>query len=531
MKPVTTVTAPRGTGKSSIEWPGSALRLPAATWLSSMALICALIVLGTIALEHPRPERTATFLGSIGLVAAWRYGWWLTHALRASYYLRRRFPAIRARADALAPDRRFQHVYAVVLSYDIAPALFRSVYDGLLREAITYGAPTTIVASITSERDRALLKEVYLAAGAPPTVEIVTQYQEGTGKRTAMGEALRIVSRRCPPGNSALVLMDGDILLEEGALTRSLAIMSADPRLGAVTTNNDAIVEGSYLTRQWYFTRYAQRHLLMASMSLSERLLVLTGRFSIFRATLATEPEFIDLVERDGVDHWRYGRLDFVSGDDKSTWFHAIRSGARMLYIPDVKVYGAEALPAGDGFFRGSTRLMQRWFGNMLRANGRAIALGPRRLGLFTWWALVDQRLSMWTSLIGPYSAVTFALLVSPVYLAYYALWVLTTRIFMSVAIGVAYRRFSPAWPFVLYYNQIWGALLKVYLSFRLNRQGWTRQNLGAGPDKDRLDIWAARAMHAAALVSAMFFVAVASGQLPVPGASDWKFLLAFGAR
>jgi hypothetical protein len=48
---------------------------------------------------------------------------------------------------------------------------------------------------------------------------------------------------------------------------------------------------------------------------------------------------------------------------------------------------------------------MRRWFGNMLRASGRAIALGPRQVGLFAWWCLIDQRISMWTPLLLPLSA------------------------------------------------------------------------------------------------------------------------------
>lgn len=489
-------------------------------------LIAAVVGLATIVIEHPKPAGTATFIGSVGLVAAWRYSWWMTHVVRSVLYLKRRFPKIRAQADAMAAIHRFDHVFAVVLSYDIEPRLFRAVYTHLLNNAVSYGAPTTIVASVTSEGDRALLEQVYVDVGSPQNIEIVTQYQDGTGKRRAMGQALRVVSRKLPPENSALVLMDGDILLEDDALSRSLQVMSADKEVGAVTTNNDAVVDGHYLTREWYFSRYAQRHIIMASMAMSNRLLVLTGRFSIFRAPLAVDPDFIDLVENDGVRHWRYGQLNFVSGDDKSTWFHAIRSGAKMLYIPDVKVYGAEALPGDDSFLVGSTRLMQRWFGNMLRANGRALALGPKKLGLFTWWALLDQRLSMWTTMFGPMSALLFSVLVSPIFLVFYLFWVLCTRVFMSAIIGIGYRRYSPVWPFVMYYNQVWGAFLKVYLSFRLNRQGWTRQKVNSATGRDVMDIWAARAMHVTALLAAMHAVGIATGQFPLIDSVDWSVLL-----
>ena len=55
---------------------------------------------------------------------------------------------------------------------------------------------------------------------------------------------------------------------------------------------------------------------------------------------------------------------------------------------------------------------MLRWFGNMLRASGRASRSGRARLGWFVWWCLVDQRVSMWTPLIGPIAAVLLAIAV-----------------------------------------------------------------------------------------------------------------------
>src|SRR3546814_18414753 len=44
---------------------------------------------------------------------------------------------------------------------------------------------------------------------------------------------------------------------------------------------------------------------------------------------------------------------------------------------------------------------MFRWYGNSLRQNGRALGLGPSRLGWFTYYVLLDQRILMWTGLLG----------------------------------------------------------------------------------------------------------------------------------
>ncbi|MEZ5836727.1 MAG: hypothetical protein R3D03_13490 [Geminicoccaceae bacterium] len=66
----------------------------------------------------------------------------------------------------------------------------------------------------------------------------------------------------------------------------------------------------------------------------------------------------------------------------RGTWFWLPRQGWEMLYVPDVVAYGFEELPDRHRFFASSIGLMRRWYGNMLRNNGRAIALGPRKMGL-----------------------------------------------------------------------------------------------------------------------------------------------------
>ena len=59
----------------------------------------------------------------------------------------------------------------------------------------------------------------------------------------------------------------------------------------------------------------------MQSHALSERVLTLTGRFSVFRATHIVGHEFIRLQEADYLDHWLWGKFRFLSGDHKSSWY------------------------------------------------------------------------------------------------------------------------------------------------------------------------------------------------------------------
>ena len=153
---------------------------------------------------------------------------------------------------------------------------------------------------------------------------------------------------------------------------------------------------------------------------------------------------------------------------------------------------------------------MIRWFGNMLRTNGRAIALGPRRMGLFTWWCIVDQRVSMWTSLVGPVSAIGLALSADPFILPLYILWVALTRFLQTLLLLTMRQEVSAYYPFLLYFNQIYGSMVKVFVLFRLDRQKWTRQNTVGGLGLSGLrNFWKDAATLYLNAVAVAFFVIV----------------------
>jgi glycosyltransferase Alg8 len=290
-----------------------------------------------------------------------------------------------------------------------------------------------------------------------------------------MAQALRTIRRQPVPADAQVILMDGDSLIGVETLRKSCQILADSPDVGAVTTENLPLVSGNVVTREWYRLRMAHRDVLMSSLALSCKLLVLTGRFSVFRAEIAATAEFITAVERDHVDHWRLGRIAMVTGDDKSTWFMVLRHGWKMLYIPDAQIHPLEELPQ-RGFFQSSVQLMVRWYGNMARGNFRAVPLGPRRCGWFTWLCLIDQRVSPWTSLIGPTTMCVAAYLHGSGYILAYLLWVILSRSMICAAYLVVSGRFHPLFPFLLYYNQFCGAWIKIYVFFHPYRQKWTRQ-------------------------------------------------------
>ena len=87
-----------------------------------------------------------------------------------------------------------------------------------------------------------------------------------------------------------MVVLDGDTLLTPGTLARSLPFLHLMPDVDGITTDEDCIVAGGAVMQAWHALRFAQRHQLMSSMGLSRRLLAMTGRMSIYRGSVATDP-------------------------------------------------------------------------------------------------------------------------------------------------------------------------------------------------------------------------------------------------
>jgi glycosyltransferase Alg8 len=177
--------------------------------------------------------------------------------------------------------------------------------------------------------------------------------------------------------------------------------------------------------------------------------------------------------------------------------------------------------PPSDNFFAATTILMRRWFGNMLRINGRALRLGPARTGLFTWWCILDQRISMWTSLTGPTFAIFLAIKHSIFYVPAYLIWIGFTRWVMTLMLLSARPVLSWYYPFLIYYNQIWGSCIKTYVLFRLDRQSWTRQktklNRSMGAARQMVMNGSSFAMHSIALMCFVTIIGLLAGLLKIP--------------
>ncbi|MNT67906.1 hypothetical protein D3C72_2060820 [compost metagenome] len=78
-------------------------------------------------------------------------------------------------------------------------------------------------------------------------------------------------------------------------------------------------------------------------------------------------------------------------------------------------------------------------------------------------------------------------------------MWIGLTRLVLTLLLSISGHRIGPAYPLILYYNQIVGALVKIYVFFRLDQQSWTRQNTKLNRDLASFsrwfNTWSSRAM------------------------------------
>lgn len=448
--------------------------------LAYLAVLAALAAAVSTQASGLGADQLAPAVLVVGTLGAWRYSWAAVNVVRAALYVRWRYPRLRDRAERAYAARPVPaHAYFMITTYKIDPWITTRVYRALFEAAARSRGGATVVASVVDGADVRILRDLFARMGvAASGVSLIVDRIPGTGKRDAIARSLRVIAREAPCPRDVLVFVDGDSCVPPDIVDRAAPFFS-DGRVGALTTDETAEIPDAPLFREWFDLRFTQRQMMMSSMALGGRVLTLTGRMSVFRADLATDPSFIRQVQHDSIDHWRLGRIRFLTGDDKSTWFWLLARGYRMAYLPDVRSVSMETQPL-PGFAESAFALMRRWFGNMMRTNGRALALGPARIGAFTWWSILDQRLSIWTTLAGPIAVAATALFSSLLVIPAYVAWVMFTRyVFCAVLSLFRGGGFPIVQPGLLYFSQITGAAIKSGAIFRLDRQKWTRQASG----------------------------------------------------
>ena len=134
--------------------------------------------------------------------------------------------------------------------------------------------------------------------------ELVFLRQNQPGKRMAIGMILRAINRRQIDKDDLVIFMDGDAVYASDVLEKTCSMFGADPELQALTTNEEVICYGPEWIQSWLSMRFAQRRLAMQSHAMSDKVLTLTGRMSVFRAQHIIDAKFIRTIEADHLDHW-----------------------------------------------------------------------------------------------------------------------------------------------------------------------------------------------------------------------------------
>lgn len=448
-------------------------------WIVYM-VVMGLLVACAVALAEPFQPHVLFFLGALAL---WRYGWGLVHLIRAWVYCRIVFPRWRRRSEAAVAGGRAwtaPELFIVVTSYRIMAETTAVVIRAAVAEAERFQGPATIVVSLVEPADERFIKALFVKLSPSELVRLRFVRLDDQGKREALAVALRAVARAMPSPDAVIVVMDGNTVLTPESVLRCLPLLAAMPDIAALTTDSEAMTHGRSALRAWYRLRLAKRQMLQSSLALGRHLPALSGRMSIFRANLATDPGLIARIESDGLDHWRLGQIRLRTGADWSIWLWLLERGGGMLHVPDVQVLTIED-PPGRSFIKSTTWVMRRWSGDMLRARVRAVALGPTHLGFFTWWTLVDQRLSIWTPMAGPIAIGLLAATESSFFLPAYFAWVTLSRLLQTLCLLSVRPRVHPAWPILLYFHQLQSAWIKSWALFRLDREQWIGQGSAVG--------------------------------------------------
>jgi glycosyltransferase Alg8 len=448
---------------------------PFVNWMLMLS-ICALGFTGLKLLSNP--EQIAILglssLVTLGAIGAWRWFWFGLALVRSLIYLHLVFARWRRRASRI-PIEELPPVAIIAPTFKEKPWITEQVFRAIAGEAKSLTQPLTLVIVTTEPEIVAIRELLKLHDPEGNCVHLVPIADQGGGKRKALAVGLRALASLNLPSDTIVALMDGDSVISPGSLRKCLPFFRMFPKLGALTTDEMPVVVGSYLFSEWLHVRFCQRHLYMCSHSLSQKVLCLTGRFSLYRAEAALDPTFADLLENDNLNDWLWGQFKFLSGDDKSTWYWMLRRGYDLLYIPDVMVYTIETI--SGSFTERAYQNMRRWFGNMLRNGNRALALGPNKTGWFIWYCLLDQRISIWTALIAPSLLLIYLLQANWTAAALICSWILFTRpLMLMIYFWGRESHLKPIHLPILLLGQWSSSLIKVWTQMNMAQQKWSNR-------------------------------------------------------
>ena len=437
-------------------------------WIITALLnICLLLLLITWSSYIASNSGMNTMILGLGVVGFWRHAWGLINLFRAAYF-------IRSARDAAKPIAGGSYSLSIILPvYGQSEGQLRAVADGIVNSVRMVPGRVLIVCAYSDKAQKELLSAI-IENESHVVMHFVRQ--RGMGKREALADALNIVKASIPIGSKEFVLlMDGDTILTPEAIVRSIGEMQANAQTGAICVNEVPLVKGTKLFVAWRWLRSLQRNQTMSSFALSRRVLVLTGRFAMYRSDILLRPEFINRIRKDYLLH-KGTYISLLTGDDKTTWLEVLRRGFDVCYLPDVFIYPIEEQNEENNFVKETIALTTRYSGNMARANLHPDAWRGAAGKLHFKYGLLDQRISMWTSLLTP-----VVLVVSLLFDDFdiFILFLTYTLIIKNLqAIAWSGSDYNPMFPYLIFYNQIMSSLVKIFTFAFLHRQKWNNQNI-----------------------------------------------------
>ncbi len=416
------------------------------------------------------------FLVGVAVLGVWRYSLLIINYARAIIYAKFIYPEYLREINSINFKDRFpQKIYFIIPSYKEDSWVTTEVFQSLIEEINSIPVKAYLIISTSSDYENSVVMNVFDSHANTDNIDIVFQTQN-SGKRIAMGHALRAVAREYnkyeEDENSVTLFMDGDTYLPANTLNKALPFFKIDSKLGAVTTNETGYIESeSKWYKDWFNLKFAQRHFLFQSHSLSKRVLTLTGRFSLFRTNVVIKEDFISLIENDIILDPNFGKFRFLMGDDKSSWYYMMKNNWNLLYLPDVMAYSLESRD-GD-FLEISRTLPYRWYGNTLRNNKRARSL--KNQPIFIKYLFYDQLALMWTSTAGLLSVLFLSIFKSIFYLPLYISWIMYVRVFQMAVFSFLGHRVSWRTLPLMLYGQWYGSYVKIKAFYNLSDQKWSK--------------------------------------------------------
>lgn len=435
----------------------------------NILLLCAWSLPKNLLIQYETRQAAIYF----GLIGAWRYGWWLNHVIRSFIYNTIVFPKRRMQASQLWNEGwRPKRLFFMMTTFKEEKSTTEIVLQSIVSECEQLTESVKLFIGVGEQTDKIIIENFFSNLKTIPRFEVFLVKQRLPGKRYAIGDTLRAILQHGLTDDDLVIFMDGDTYFKPGCLRQCLPFFPLFPKMQALTTHEECIVkQGPTWIKKWLDMRFSQRDFTMKSYALSNKILTLTGRMSIFRGKHLREPEFIEIIENDHLTHWLWGRYRFLSGDDKSTWYYLLKQKADIFYIPDAITVTIEYIK-GSAFDRMKENV-KRWSGNTLRNGARALALGPRHIGFFIWWCLIDQRCSIWTLMIGHAMIFALAFTKNINFLLLALLSIAFSRFCISMVLFYSARRIDISFPFFIYINQLTSTLIKIYILFRLPQQRW----------------------------------------------------------